>query len=101
MNKSPIKQLSTQVPVSYPTRVIDKDGISVHQRGYIDNMVSKFKADPDSKTTSPTSTDFVNIEERDDKIEVTKYVGIVMSYVFSPFHSSKYPHASHLSSQNL
>ena len=61
-------------------------------------MVSKFKADPDSKTTSPTSTDFVNIEERDDKIEVTKYVGIVMSYVFSPFHSSKYRHASHTKS---
>ena len=40
-----------------------KDGISVHQRGYIDNMVSKFEADPEStcpETTSPTSSDFLN-----------------------------------------
>jgi len=59
-----------------------KDGISVHQRGYIDNMVSKFKPDPDSKTTSPTSTDFLIIEEKDENIEVTKYLGIVMSLMF-------------------
>ena len=50
-----------------------KDGISVHQRGYIDNMVSKFTANSDSKTTSPTSTDFLTIEDKDEKIEVTKF----------------------------
>ena len=59
-----------------------KDGISVHQKGYIDNMVSKFKADPDSKTLSTTSTDLLIIEDKDEKIEVTKYLGIVMSLMF-------------------
>ena len=31
-------------------------------------MVTKFKADPNSKTTSPTSADFL-IYENDDKID--------------------------------
>jgi len=58
-----------------------KSGITVHQRGYMDNMVTKFKADPNSKTTSPTSSDFT-YEENDDKIDGTKYLGIVMSLMF-------------------
>ena len=45
-------------------------------------MVSKVKANPDSKTTSPTSTDFLNIEEKNEKIKVTKYLGIEMSLMF-------------------
>jgi hypothetical protein len=59
-----------------------RSGITVHQRGYIDNMVTKFKADPNSKTTSPTSSDFLTYDENDDKIDVTKYLGIVMSLMF-------------------
>jgi len=51
-----------------------KSGITVHQRGYIENMVTKFKADPNSKTTSPTSSDFLTYDENDDKIDATKYL---------------------------
>jgi hypothetical protein len=59
-----------------------RDGITVHQRGYIENMIAKFKADPDSKTTSPTSTDFLNNDPEDAKIDTTKYLSIVMSLMF-------------------
>jgi hypothetical protein len=45
-------------------------------------MASKFKADPESKISSPTSPDFLVYDNSDDKIEVTKYLGIVMSLMF-------------------
>ena len=42
-----------------------RSGITVHQRGYFDNMVTKFNADPNSKTTSPTTLDFLVYDEND------------------------------------
>ena len=59
-----------------------RSGITVHQHGYIDNMVTKFKPNPNSKTTSPTSSDFPTYDENDDKIDGTKYLGIVLSLMF-------------------
>jgi len=59
-----------------------KNGIIVHQRGYIDSMVSKYQADRESKTTSPTSADFLTYDDKDDKVDITKYLGIVMSLMF-------------------
>ena len=56
-----------------------KNGIIVHQRGYIDSMVSKYQADRESKTTSPTSEDFLTYDDKDNKVDTTKYLGIFMS----------------------
>ena len=53
------------------------DGISFHQRGYIDNTVSKFKADP-----LYLRQHFFISKDKDEKIEVTKYIRIVMSLMF-------------------
>jgi len=45
-------------------------------------MITKFKANPNSKTTLPTSTNFFTYDENDNKIDVTNYLGIVMSLMF-------------------
>jgi hypothetical protein len=59
-----------------------REGITVHQRGYIESMMAKFKVSPDTNVTSPTSADFLQYDENDEKIEVTKYLGIIMSLMF-------------------
>jgi hypothetical protein len=56
--------------------------ITVHQIGYIDSMISKFGADPNSSVTCPTGTDFLNQDNDGEEVNKTKYLGLIMSLMF-------------------
>jgi hypothetical protein len=70
--------------LSYLGMTITKtdQGIRVHQAGYIDQMGAKFKADLNSKVSSPTGPDFLSFDPDDEHVNVTKYLGIIMSLMF-------------------
>jgi len=58
------------------------DGIKVHQSGYIDTLCDKFLGDSTSISSSPTSTDFLQTNIKDVEVNITKYLGIVMSLMY-------------------
>jgi hypothetical protein len=70
--------------LSYLGMTIKKtaDGIRAHQAGYIDQMINKFGADPDSRVTSPTGTDFLETDSEDEEVNKTKYLSLIMSLMF-------------------
>jgi hypothetical protein len=52
------KQLNS---LSYPRMTIEKNdlGVTVHHMGYIDSLVTKFSADPNSHVKCPTGTELM------------------------------------------
>jgi hypothetical protein len=58
------------------------DGIRVHQRGYIESMRDKFLPATDSFPASPTGTNLLEDNERDDEVNKTKYLGLIMSLMY-------------------
>jgi Reverse transcriptase (RNA-dependent DNA polymerase) len=58
------------------------DGIRVHQRGYIDTLCDKFSVSPDVASTSPTGSNFLQDNPKDVEVNVTKYLGLVMSLMY-------------------
>jgi hypothetical protein len=75
------KQLNN---LSYLGMTIEKNssGITVHQMGYIDSLISKFGADSNSNVTCPTGSDFLSQDEEDEEVNKTKYLGLIMSLMF-------------------
>ena len=59
-----------------------KEGVKVHQSGYIEQMIEKFGADPSSKVSSPTGSEFLTICSRDEEVNKTKYLSLIMSLMF-------------------
>jgi len=59
-----------------------KEGVKVHQSGYIEQMIEKFGADPSSKVSSPTGSEFLTICSEDEEINKTKYLSLIMSLMF-------------------
>jgi hypothetical protein len=57
-------------------------GIRIHQSGYIDTLRDKFDASLESVSTSPTGTNFLQDNEKDVGVNVTKYLGLVMSLMY-------------------
>jgi hypothetical protein len=57
-------------------------GIKVHQSGYIETMMTKFGADPNSSVSSPTGIDFLTLDSEDEEVNKTKYLGLIMSLMF-------------------
>jgi hypothetical protein len=45
-------------------------------------MITKFGADPDSRVTSPTGTDFLETDSEDEEVNKTKYLSLIMSLMF-------------------
>jgi hypothetical protein len=58
------------------------DGIRVHQRGYIETLCDKFSISPDSTSSSPTGSNFLQENSKDVTVNVTKYLGLVMSLMY-------------------
>jgi hypothetical protein len=59
-----------------------KEGVKVHQSGYIEQMIETFGADPSSKVSSPTGSEFLTICSEDEEINKTKYLSLIMSLMF-------------------
>jgi hypothetical protein len=59
--------------LSYLGMTIQKtpQGIQVHQSGYIETMMTKFGADPNSSVSSPTGTDFLTLDSEDEEVNKT------------------------------
>jgi hypothetical protein len=70
--------------LSYLGMTIQKaeTGIKVHQMGYIDSMMLKFGARPDTLVTSPTGSEFLTADLEDEEVNKTKYLGLIMSLMF-------------------
>ena len=70
--------------LSYLGMMIKKtsEGIKVHQSGYIETMMTKFGADPNSGISSPIGTDFIKLDSEDEEVNKTKYLGLIMSLTF-------------------
>jgi hypothetical protein len=58
------------------------DGIVVHQSGYIDTLADKFLDDKDSTSPSPIGANFLEENEKDVKVNSTKYLGLIMSLMY-------------------
>jgi hypothetical protein len=58
------------------------DGITVHQSGYIDTLCDKFSVDKTSVSTSPTGSNFLEDNDKDVSVNVTKYLGLIMSLMY-------------------
>jgi len=58
------------------------EGIKVHQSGYIETMMTKFGADPNSSVSSPTGIDFLTLDSEDEEVNKTKYLGVITSLMF-------------------
>jgi Reverse transcriptase (RNA-dependent DNA polymerase) len=70
--------------LSYLGMTIQKtlEGIRIHQLGYIESLILKFVADPNSNVTSPTGSGFLDPSLEDDEVNKTKYLGLIMSLMF-------------------
>jgi hypothetical protein len=62
-----------------------KEGVRVHQSGYIEQMVEKFGADPLSKVSSPTGSEFLTMCSEDEEVNITKYLSLIMSLFLARF----------------
>jgi hypothetical protein len=62
--------------------VKNKDGISVHQRGYIDTLGIKFGIDPEIRVDNPTNSEFLNKQEDEESVDASKYLSLVMSLMY-------------------
>jgi hypothetical protein len=73
-----------QDDITYLAMSVSKsdEGISVHQIGYIESLGIKFGVDTDSTVLSPTSTDFMEYDEKDQDFDKTKFLSLVMSLMF-------------------
>jgi hypothetical protein len=58
------------------------DGIRVHQRGYIESMRDKFLSAADSFPSSPTGINFLEDNEKDEDVNKTKFLGLIMSLMY-------------------
>jgi len=60
--------------LSYPRMTIKKNdlGVTVHHMGYIDSLVTKFSADPNSHVKCPTGTEFLSHDKEDVEVNKTK-----------------------------
>jgi hypothetical protein len=57
-------------------------GIKIHQSGYIDTLKDKFQISSESVSSSPTGSTFLQDNEKSENINVTKYLGLVMSLMY-------------------
>jgi hypothetical protein len=60
----------------------NNEGIKVHQLGYIESLGIKFGVDPDIIVSSPTGTDFLLYDDKDEDFDKTKFLSLVMSLMF-------------------
>jgi hypothetical protein len=58
------------------------DGILIHQSGYIDTLVDKFLDVKDSASSSPIGSNFLEENEKDVRVNTTKYLGLIMSLMY-------------------
>jgi hypothetical protein len=70
--------------LSYLGMTIKKtsEGIKVHQCGYIDSLAAKFGANPSTVVTSPTGSEFLDVDVEDAEVNKTKYLSLIMSLMF-------------------